>query len=76
MFLAGGFHSRTVTSIMYVHNIMQSFVKTVGSRDSSVGIASDCVLELDGRCFILHNAQSGSEANPASYPMGKGRLFP
>jgi hypothetical protein len=27
---------------------------------------------VDGRCSILHNAQTGCGAHPASYPMGTG----
>jgi hypothetical protein len=51
------------------------------SRDSSVGIATG--YRLDGRGSIpggaenfslLYNVQTGSEAHPASYPLGTGTV--
>jgi hypothetical protein len=54
------------------------------SRDSSVGIAAG--YGLDGRGVgvrvpvgdfsLLHVVQTGSGAEPASYPMGTGTSFP
>jgi hypothetical protein len=52
------------------------------SRDSSVGIATFYGLEYQGSTpgkekyfTLLHRAQIGSEAHPASYPMDTGGDF-
>jgi hypothetical protein len=53
-----------------------------GSRDSSVGVATGYGLDgqgsiLDGKIFSrLHSVQTGSEAHPASCPIGTGDDFP
>jgi hypothetical protein len=51
----------------------------MGSRDSSVGIATGYGLDGPGstpagaRYFsVLHSVHAGSEAHPASYPVGTG----
>jgi hypothetical protein len=56
------------------------------SRDSSVGIALGYVLESRGsrvrfpsgagNFSLRHRVQNGSEAQPASYPMGSRGSFP
>jgi hypothetical protein len=57
----------------------------IGSRDSAVGIAIDYGMDdrgggvriaVDQECSLLHSVQTGSEAHPASYPMGTGRSSP
>jgi hypothetical protein len=55
----------------------------LGIRDSSVGIATGCGLDVRhsflGRTrnfSILHSFQTGSGAHPASYPMGTEGSFP
>jgi hypothetical protein len=52
-----------------------------GSRDSSVGIATGKTagvrFQARARDFcLLHNAQAGCGAHPASYPLGIGVSFP
>jgi hypothetical protein len=57
---------------------------TTGSRDSVVGIATGYWLDNRGGQSsspgrvknFLHVVQTGSGANPASYPMGTGGSFP
>jgi hypothetical protein len=56
------------------------------SRDSSVGTATDYRLDDRmigvrypagaGNFFLRHCVQTGSDAYPASYPMGTGGSFP
>jgi hypothetical protein len=53
------------------------------SRDSSVAIATGCGLDdrrtipsMGNNIFsVLHSVQTGSEAHPASYPIGTARPF-
>jgi hypothetical protein len=58
---------------------------SVGSRDSSVGIATGYGLDdrgagvrvpVESRIFLLHVVQTGSGVHPASCPMGTGGSFP
>jgi len=52
------------------------------SLDCSVGISTGCRLDDRGlgsgagNFSLLHRVQTGSEARPASYPMGTGGSFP
>jgi hypothetical protein len=55
------------------------------NRDRTVGIATGHGLDNQGfgvrvpvgqEFSLLHVVQTGSEANPASYPMGTGGSFP
>jgi hypothetical protein len=47
----------------------------MGSRDSLVGTATG--YGLDGQGYsLLHIVQTGSAAQPASYPMTTGGTFP
>jgi hypothetical protein len=63
-------------------NTIETYVR--GSRDSSVGIATDYGLddkEVEVRIsvwarFCLFSAQTVSWTHPASYPMGTGGSFP
>jgi hypothetical protein len=54
----------------------------VQGRDSSVGIATGFGPDDRGSIragkhfYLLHSVQTGSEAHPASYPMGIGDDFP
>jgi hypothetical protein len=58
----------------------------MGSRDSSVGIATDYGLDDQGRrefesrwgkkFSLLHIVQTGTGVNPTSYKMGTGGSFP
>jgi hypothetical protein len=54
-------------------------ITEMSSPDSSVGIATAYGLGGQGSIpgkgksfFLLHNVRTGSEAHPASYPMGTG----
>jgi hypothetical protein len=58
------------------------FIYILGSRDSSVRIATGYGLDGRGSIFgrrdfsLYHSVQTGSGAHPASYPMGTTDLFP
>jgi hypothetical protein len=53
----------------------------VGNRDSAIGIATGWIATVrfptGGKDFsFLHSVQTGSGANPASYPVGTGCSLP
>jgi hypothetical protein len=65
---------------LYAQNGNRRFFRR--SRDSSDGIATSYGLDSRGsipgsgnRFSILHNVQTGSEAHPASYPVGIAGCF-
>jgi hypothetical protein len=67
----------------YLHNLSLFCLKSVRSRDSSVGIETGYGAGRPGydsrqgqEISLLHCVQTGSGAHPSSQPMGTGGSFP